>query len=92
MKATFNKFMKTMTAAAFAEAGEWNTAIEMLPASEPRGIISWLDRQMMAITFAESGLYDEAVSVSETELSTQKTAKSKKHDIRKAYGYYHAEV
>jgi len=92
MKATFNRFMDTMTAAAFAEAGEWNTAIEMLPAAEPRGIISWLDRQMMAVTFAECGLYDDAIRAFEADLGAQKAAKPRKHDARKTYGYYHAKA
>ena len=96
MKTTFNKFLDTMTAAAFAEAGEWDTAIEMLPSSRPQRILSWLDRQMMAITYAESGLFDEAVRISESEQSVQKKAdiftELRSHGIHLAYGYAHVEA
>ena len=50
-----------MAAAAFAEAGEWDTARELTPETELSREPTWLNKVFMAVTFAESGLYDEAV-------------------------------
>jgi hypothetical protein len=55
MKNMVKKFQKTMLAAAFAEAGEWDTAREMTPDLE------LLDRIFTAITFAEAGLHTYAI-------------------------------
>ena len=46
-------------AAAFAEAGEWDTAREMTPEIELSQEPNWLNRLFTAITFAESWLHDE---------------------------------
>ena len=61
MKNLLNKFQKNMLAATFAEAGEWDTAREMAPATKLSREPTWLNRIFMAVTFAESGLYDEAI-------------------------------
>ena len=68
MKNFFNTFQKIMMAATFAEAGEWNTAREMTPTVKLSREPSWLDKIFLAVTFAESGLHDEAL------LFTRKTA------------------
>jgi hypothetical protein len=61
MKDILIKFQKTMMAATYAEAGEWDTAREMTPEIELSQEPNWLNRLFTAITFAESGLHDEAV-------------------------------
>jgi len=61
MKNLLNKFQKNMMAATFAEAGEWDTAREMTPATKLSREPTWLNRIFMAATFAESGLHDEAI-------------------------------
>ncbi len=61
MKNLITKFQKIMAAAAFAEAGEWNTAREMTPEIEIAREPVWLNKVFTAITFAEAGLHDEAL-------------------------------
>jgi len=61
MKNLLKKFQKYMLAATFAEAGEWDTARNMAPAIELSREPTWLNRIFMAVTFAESGLHDEAI-------------------------------
>jgi hypothetical protein len=61
MKNILQRIQKNMAAAAFAEAGEWETAREMLPETRLSPELSWINRVFMAITFAESGLHNEAV-------------------------------
>jgi len=61
MKASITRHRSWMTAIAFAEAGEWETAREMMPVSRPNNNIGWLERMFMAAAFAESGLPEEAV-------------------------------
>jgi len=61
MKNIITKFQKIMMAATFAEAGEWNTAREMIPDAELSRQPLWISKIFMAVTFAESGLHDEAV-------------------------------
>ena len=56
-----NKFQKIMTAATFAEAGEWDTAREMTPDTELSREPTWLNRIFMAAAFAESGLQGDAI-------------------------------
>ena len=50
-----------MISAAFAEAGEWDTAREMAPEPQMSSEPGWLNKIFMAITFAESGMHDEAL-------------------------------
>ncbi|MDW7771790.1 MAG: hypothetical protein SCH71_02775 [Desulfobulbaceae bacterium] len=50
-----------MVAAAFAEAGEWDTARSMMPERKSNTEISWLSRIFSAVAFAEEGLADEAI-------------------------------
>jgi hypothetical protein len=61
MKQIITKFQKIMAAAAFAEAGEWDTARELTPETELSREPILLNKIFMAVTFAESGLHDEAV-------------------------------
>ncbi len=64
-KTYLNKFDKLMMAATFAEAGECDTAREIIN-EQPRKVsrkqnrINWFDRLMMAATFAEAGESDIA--------------------------------
>ena len=64
MKTMLEKFQKPAVAATHAEAGEWGTARELLPAPYPRTTHSWLERHFAAVAFAESGLRQEAVRIS----------------------------
>lgn len=50
-----------MVAAAFAEAGEWETARTMIPEKKSATEVSWLSRIFSAVAFAEEGLADEAL-------------------------------
>ena len=61
MQDILKKFQKPMMAAAFAEAGEWDTAREMTPDIELSQEPNWLNRLFITITFAESGLQNEAL-------------------------------
>jgi hypothetical protein len=61
MKKILHNIQKNMMAATFAEAGEWDTAREMLPERKLSRELSWLNRVFMAITFAEANLQKEAV-------------------------------
>ena len=61
MKNIITKFQKIMMAVAFAEADEWKMAREMTPDAKISREPSWLNKIFMAITFAESGLHDEAI-------------------------------
>lgn len=61
MKALSEKHRNWMTAITFAEAGEWDTARDMMPASGPKNEISLLQKIFMAVAFAEAGLHDVAL-------------------------------
>ena len=63
MKNFFKTFQKNMMAATFAEAGEWDTAREMIPATKLSREPTLLNKIFMAVTFAESGLHDEAIRI-----------------------------
>ena len=62
MKKFLSRLQKNMMAVAFAEAGEWDTAKEMIPVTELSREPTKLNSIFMAITFAESGLPHDAVS------------------------------
>jgi hypothetical protein len=61
MKHIIKKFQEIMSAATFAEAGEWDTAMEMIPETPLSRQPSWLSKIFMAVTFAESGMHSEAL-------------------------------
>lgn len=64
MKKIFETFSSMMNAVTFAEAGEFDTARQMLPASsKKRNELSRLDKAFMAVTFAEAGLHEEALNI-----------------------------
>jgi len=65
MNNTLKRLQDNMMAAAFAEAGEWDTAREMAPESELNAKLTWFDKIFMAVAFAEAGLPDEAVRMTE---------------------------
>lgn len=50
-----------MVAAAFAEAGEWETARSMMPDKSTTFEPSWFSRIFSAVAFAEEGLFEDAV-------------------------------
>lgn len=53
-----------MTAIAFAEEGEFETAREYLPRPGPRRLAAWIERHLVAAALAEEGLHEEAVLAS----------------------------
>jgi hypothetical protein len=73
MKNLMTKFQKIMAAAAFAEAGEWNTAREMTPDAEISREPGWLHKVFTAITFAESNLHEEALFLLEQAAAASRT-------------------
>lgn len=62
---TLTTFQKWMTAITFAEAGEWETAKNMMPASIRSRAISGFQKIFMAAAFAEEGLHAEAITLAE---------------------------
>lgn len=62
---TLTTFQKWMTAITFAEAGEWETAKTMMPVGVRSKAISQFQKIFMAAAFAEEGLHDEAISLTE---------------------------
>lgn len=63
MKKLLEKFQKLSMAVTYAEAGEWDTARELLPESKPRTTLNWFESHFAAVAFAESGLREEAVQI-----------------------------
>ena len=61
MKNFLSRFQKNMMAATFAAAGEWATANEIAPVTQLSREPNFLNRIFMAVTFAESGIQDEAI-------------------------------
>jgi hypothetical protein len=53
-----------MTAIAFAEEGEFETAREYLPRLAPCRLAAWIERHLVAAAFAEEGLHEDAVIAS----------------------------
>lgn len=61
MKTTMNPNRSWLNAITFAEAGEWETAREMMPPPAPRNkLLALLEKTFMAVAFAEESLHDEA--------------------------------
>lgn len=52
-----------MNAITFAEAGEWATAIAMLPEGRGKRAFAWLQETSMAAAFAEEGMSEEALRI-----------------------------
>lgn len=64
MKQLFDKFSSWMNAVTFAEAGEFETARQMMPATQKRrNVLTWFDKVFMSVTFAEAGLHEEAIAI-----------------------------
>lgn len=62
MKTTTDNNRSWMNAITFAEAGEWETAREMMPPTAPRNkFFELLEKTFMAVAFAEEGMRDEAL-------------------------------
>ncbi len=65
MRKSLSSFQKWMSAITFAEAGEWETAQQMIPASILNRKISPLEQSFMAAAFAEAGLYEDAIKMAD---------------------------
>lgn len=65
MKQFLRNLERSMNAITFAEAGEWETAIEMLPPL-PRNRIGHMEKIFMAVSFAEAGMPEEARRIMNT--------------------------
>ena len=75
MKTTTNNNRSWLTAITFAEAGEWETAREMMPPPAPRNkLLELLEKTFMAVTFAEECMHDEARCYMNKPLQTAKRA------------------
>lgn len=62
---TLSTLQKWMTAITFAEAGEWETAKNMMPVTIRSRAINKFQKIFMAAAFAEEGLHAEAISLAE---------------------------
>jgi hypothetical protein len=69
MKNLMKKMENTYAAAAYAEAGEHQTAKQMMEEVRPerRERLNWFERVMMAVTFAEAGEHDTARDIMREE-------------------------
>lgn len=74
MKKTMKKLENMYAASAFGEAGEFDTAREILGEKGPekRTRAGKFERLMMAVTFAEAGEHDTAREIMREEKRTQK--------------------
>jgi hypothetical protein len=64
MKQIFDTFSSWMNAVTFAEAGEFETARQMMPVTQKKSnMLTWFDKVFMAVTFAEAGLHEEAIDI-----------------------------
>lgn len=64
MKQIFDKFSSWMNAVTFAEAGEFETARQMMPeAQKGTAMLTQFDKLFTAVTFAEAGLHEEAIDM-----------------------------
>ncbi|MBI5559280.1 MAG: hypothetical protein HY885_16780 [Deltaproteobacteria bacterium] len=52
-----------MMAATFAEAGEWDTALTMIPAARPAKETNRFFKLFAAVAFAEEGMHEEALRI-----------------------------
>ncbi len=52
-----------MTAVTFAEAGEWETARRYAPLPRRARLLEWIERHLVAATFAEEGLHEDALTI-----------------------------
>ncbi len=74
MRTLLERFERTMTAASFAEAGEHETARQIMGEVRPvkRVRTGRFERLMMAVTFAEAGEFDTARDFMREEKRVQK--------------------
>ena len=74
MKKLINKIENAFAAAAYAEAGEHETAKQIMEEVRPEERVrtSRLERIMMAITFAEAGEHETAREIMREEKRTEK--------------------
>ncbi|HDH05697.1 MAG TPA: hypothetical protein ENH01_08290 [Nitrospirae bacterium] len=74
MKKGMKKLEDVYAAAAFAEAGEFETAKQIAGEVRPerRERLNWFERVMMAVTFAEAGEHETAREIMREEKRPQK--------------------
>ena len=74
MENWFKRYENVMTAAAFAEAGEYSTAREIVNEIRPekRPFMRKFERLMLAVTFAEAGEHDTAREIMRKDKRPQK--------------------
>ena len=96
MNTSLNAFQKWMTAITFAEAGEWETAKNMIPVTIRSRAISQFHKIFMAAAFAEEGLHAEAIRLAECPDLQAPSADDFLHSlglggIRMTYGVFATE-
>lgn len=74
MKTFINWFERAMDAITFAEAGELDTARDIMGARRARvsSELSWVERMAAATALAEGGLHDDALMMASGTLDAEK--------------------
>ncbi|MEW6221428.1 MAG: hypothetical protein AB1634_18095, partial [Thermodesulfobacteriota bacterium] len=70
MKSNSHDNRSWMAAVTFAEAGEWETARQLIPEPRRRVQLNWWQRLWAAVAMAEEGLASEATRLLEPGRST----------------------
>jgi len=88
MKTMQDRYQSWMNAITFAEAGEWDTAREMMPTDRPVTTPGWLEQMFMSVAFAEAGMHEEAVRYAvEAEKEQQKKCAKVSGPVRQFTGW-----
>ena len=63
MKQNSGSYKSWQLAITFAEAGEWDTAREMMPSPVKSKLFPWFEKTYTAVAYAEEGMPEEALKI-----------------------------